>query len=180
MGSNVHENKTRKMIINHIIIHPGVSFNIIKKVFGLTEGNLRYHLNYLENRKEITSALIGNRRYYYPNHEYVFTSRSESEVGIHELNDSKRRLLNTIKRNPGVSQKELIYKTGMKRITLAYNINKLLDLSIIRKVQNGKFACYYYIDDAELRKRIMKRLIADFLNYKLDEKTFLALKRKLE
>ncbi len=180
MGANVNEHKTRKMIFNHITTHPGVSFGIIKKVFELSDGTLRYHLNYLENRNEIKSSIIANNKCYYPVQSYIFDNRPKSEFRFHKLNKNQERLIDTVKRYPGINQKELIIRTGMKRITVSYNLNKLMDFGVIRKEPNGRNVYYYFITEFELKKKVMKKLMMKFLNYEIDEKTFIELKRKLE
>lgn len=176
---DLSENRTRKMIFNHISTHPGVSFSIIKKVFDLTESTLRYHLNYLESHKEIKSNIVGKNKCYYLNQNYIFNPRIDTEPSAYRLNRNQELLISAIQHHPGITQKELLFKTGLKRITLAQNIRKLLDYGVVRKEPNGRFICYYYISDKELREKILKRLITKLLNDEIDEKTFLALKRKL-
>ncbi|WP_455392647.1 winged helix-turn-helix transcriptional regulator [[Eubacterium] cellulosolvens] len=180
MSGYAIEHSTRKMIINHILTYPGVSFGTIKQVFNLTDGTLRYHLNYLESKNQIKSFLVGNNRCYYPVKEMIFDSKSDSEIKVHNLSDNQERLLNTIKRYPGITQKELISSTGLKRITVGHNIKKLIDFGVVRKEQNGRNICYYFISNTELRDKIRRRLITKFLNNEIDEQTFLALKRKLD
>ena len=92
----------------------------------------------------------------------------------------RQALLDTVKRYPGITQKELIITAGLKRITVGHNIKKLIDFGIVRKEPNGRNMCYFYISDVELKERIRKRLITKFLNNEIDEQTFLALKRKLD
>lgn len=180
MSGYALKHDTRKMIINHILTYPGVSFATIKRLFNLPDGTLRYHLNYLESKKEIKSYVIGRNKCYYPIKKSIFDSRSETEIRVQKLNDAQDRLLETIRRYPGITQKELIYTTGFKRLTVGQNIKKLIDFGVIRKEPNGRNMCYFYISDAELNDRIRKRLITKFLNNEIDEQTFLALKRKLD
>ncbi|WP_455392651.1 winged helix-turn-helix transcriptional regulator [[Eubacterium] cellulosolvens] len=179
MGADVFEHKTRKMIFNHISTHPGVSFSIIKRVLDLSDSTLRYHLNFLESHHEVKSVLESGNRCYYPIQTFIFNSHGEMPIS-HRLNNTQERLMDTIRRYPGITQKDLILRTGMKRITVANNIKKLLDFGVLRKEPNGKFISYFYISDKELQKKIMKRLMIKFLNYEIDERTFLALKKKLE
>lgn len=180
MNENVFENKTRKKIYNHIKIHPGIPFNIIKKVFDLKEGTLRYHLKYLESRNEIRSFTKGKKRCFYPIKKTIFNSRSELDLRLHRLTNSQEQLLNAIQCKPGITQKELIYMTGLKRITITINMKKLLGYGVVRKEPNGKYICYYYISDTELRKKLIKKLVFKFVNNEIEEKTFLALKKRLE
>jgi predicted transcriptional regulator len=180
MIGNPLEHKTRKMIYNQILTYPGVSFGIIKKVLDLADSTLRYHLRYLESSDEIKSFLEGKIRCYYPVQNIIFTLRSESEFETFHLNLTQKCIIEHVQRNPGITQKELLFATGLKRITAAYNIRKLIDFGVLRKEPNGRNICYFYISNIELRKKILKKLIIKFVNHELDEQTFLELKRKLE
>ncbi len=180
MMGNPLKHKTRKMIYNHILAYPGVSFGIIRKVFDLAESTLRYHLKYLESAEEIKSYLEGKTRCYYPVQNIIFTLRSETDFETYKLNFTQQLIIEHVQRKPGITQKNLLIDTGLKRITAAYNIKKLIDFGVIRKEPNGRNICYFYISNIELRKQILKKLIVKFVNHELDEQTFLELKRKLE
>jgi predicted transcriptional regulator len=168
------------MILNHITAHPGVSFGVLKKVFNLADGTLRYHLNYLEGHQEIRTHFDGKNKCYYPVEKYIFDRGANGNVNISRLTTIQERLLDTIRRYPGITQKELIYRANLKRLTISNNMKKLVDFGVVRKEPNGRNICYYYISDLELQKKIKRRLIEKFLNYEIDERTFLALKGKLE
>ena len=153
----------------------------LKKVFGLTNGTLRYHLKYLTDREKIKSRLEHGKRRYYPVRQVLFDSQKLSiPSGVHQLNKSQELLINTIRRNPGITQKDLITKTRLKRITVTYNLNKLMHYGIVRKTQSGKNVCYDYITDVQLRDEILKRLVIKLLKHEIDEDTFLAIKDKLD
>ncbi len=168
------------MIYNHILTYPGISFSIIKKLFNLSESTLRYHLNYLESKNEIKSYLKGRNRYYYPVQKIIINQGSKTNFEIYNLNEKQERILDTIQRNPGITQKDLIVKSGLKGFIVRYNIKKLIDFGVIQKTQNGRNCCYNCITDSELREKMMRRLIVKFLNHEIDEQTFLMLSRKLE
>ena len=180
MSTPDSEHKTRTTIINHILAHPGVSFSIIKGIYGLADGTLRYHLNYLESKHEIRSTYDGKSKRYYPVQNIIFDNRPGSNINFRRLNDTQEKLMVAIQRYPGITQKELIIRTHMKRLTIGNNIKKLVDFGVIRKEPNGRNICYYYISSEELKKKVIKRLIDKLLNYEIDEKTFLVLKHKLE
>jgi predicted transcriptional regulator len=117
MFGNALENKKRRMIYNHILAYPGVSFGIMKKIFDIAESTLRYHLKYLEGADEIKSHLEGKIRCYYPIQNIIFYSRTESEFETVRLNPTQQRILENIQRNPGITQKGLLLETGLKRLT---------------------------------------------------------------
>ena len=180
MNQEIFGHETRKRIYNHILAYPGVSFNIIKSVFELTDGTLRYHLKFLESADEIKSCLEGNVRCYYPVKIFVFPQSQDAEFDTYELNHTQVRIMNNVRHNPGITQKELIIKTHLSRFTVGYHIRKLIEIGIVRQEPDGKNICYHYISNIELRKKILKKMIVKFVNHEIDEQTFLELKRKLE
>ncbi len=149
-------------------------------MFNLNDSTLRYHLNYLENRNEIKSTMDGRNKCYYPVQNIIFSERAEGNVGIYKLNETQERILEVIRRNPDISQKELIIRSGLKKFTVKYNLRKLVNFGVIQKKNNGRSTNYRYITDTEVKKQIMKRLVVKLLNHEIDEHTFLNLKRKLE
>ena len=149
-------------------------------MFNLAESTLRYHLKYLETAEEIKSCLEGNNRCYYPIQNIVFTLRSESDFECFQLSPTQQRLLEHIQRKPGITQKDLLIATNLKRLTAAYNLRKLIDIGVVRKEPNGRNTCYFYISNIELRKKILRKMIVKFVDHEIDEQTFLEFKRKLE
>jgi predicted transcriptional regulator len=181
MSKKTLDHKTRGMIYNLIIAQPGITYKFIKKTFNLADGTLRYHLNFLERNDKIRSKLENRNKCYYPIEQVGFKTRPEpSEVRTYRLSDKQELIISTIRRNPGITQKDLILKTKLLKITLAYNLTKLLDLGIIRKQRGGRNIHYYIITDQELKEEIILRLATKLLKNEIDEQTFLKVKRKLE
>jgi len=180
MGSEPFKHKTRRIIYNHIEAHPGVAYHTIKRVLELTDSTLRYHLRYLERESEIKCALAGHKKCFYPNHNIIFNLQVRDKPETHKLNHYQERIIDTIKRNPGITQRELIFTTNLKRFNLTYNLKKLLDFGVVHRVTSGRNSCYYFISDIELRKNIIMQLILKLVNNEIDEETFLMLKKKLE
>lgn len=181
-ADSVLDNKTRRMIYNHILNYPGVPFNTLKNIFELTDGGLRYHLDYLEKHEKISSGLDKGDRCYYPHYNSINNPNrrsNPSSSGLHKLNSNQERLLGTIKRNPGINQKELIHQTRLNRDQVAKNVNKLYSLNLVKKYRNDRNVCYEYMPDDELKFVLMKRLVIKLLRDEIDEETFLKLKRRL-
>jgi len=176
-------NETRKLIYNHIMAHPGVSFTVLKSILKLNDSTLRYHLNYLEKSKKISFGLEKGKRYYYPHsgETHVLLKAKDSNIlTSYELTGAQEKIILTIKRNPQINQKELVKMTGINRITLSRNLRKLMSLCLVRKIPNGNKVNYEYLENKQLRFEILKRLIKKLLNNEIDEETFLKLKKELD
>jgi predicted transcriptional regulator len=166
--SSEDKNEIRPKIANYIKMHPGTSFKTIKTIFGTSDSNLRYHLRTLEKNGEIKSD--DNKRIYYP----------IGHLGESKLNKTQQRLVNIIKRNPGITQKELSIKSKTNRLTTKNNINILVDKDMLSIIRIGKELHHFYIYPEELREKRVLRLITKFLLDKIDEETYWDLRHDLK
>jgi len=119
-GELALENRLRKMIFNHITTYPGVSFKILKNVFDLSDGALRYHLDYLEKNEKISTGVQRGIRCYYPHYNLVNVPRKSSDdLRLHKLTPDQERILDIIKHYPGINQKELKFRSRLNRFQVA-------------------------------------------------------------
>jgi predicted transcriptional regulator len=180
-GDEVLENKIRRMVFNHIVKYPGVSFNTLKDIYELTDNSLRYHLYYLERNDKISSGLEEGHRCYYPHPASVSISRSTTAaVESARLTGEQEHLLNIIMRNPGINQKELIRRSRLNRFKVMREVNNLKSKDLVKNTRVHNTVCYEYIPDVEMKYRMLKGLMVKFLKNEIDEVTFLKLKRRLE
>ena len=180
-GQAAMEHDTRKMIYNHITHYPGVTFSVLKNIFELAEGTLRYHLKYLEKADTVCSDIQdGNRCYYPQKKDQVLSKMLENHSGTYKFTKNQKRIMAIIQQYPGINQKDLIKKAKLNRFTLNYNLNKFIDLGVIRKINNSGRVFYEFITDDLMEHEIMKLLIIKLLNNEIDENTFNELKEKLE
>lgn len=179
-GEMALDNKLRNMIYNHITTYPGVSFSILKNIFGITEGALRYHLDYLERCDKISSGLQKGVRCYYP-HQHMINvpKRSTEDLELHKLTSQQELVLTTIKHYPGITQKDLVSRTRLNRFQVSRGLGKLQSLNLVKSTQVGRNVCYEYVPDDELKFKIIKKLVIKLLRDEIDEQTFLRLKRRL-
>jgi predicted HTH transcriptional regulator len=84
----------------------------------------------------------------------------------------QQKLIYTIKKNPGITQKELVEKTNITRLTIRNNINDLVEEEILSIKKQGKEIHHYYIYPEELEKIKTMRLITKFLSGIIDEETY--------
>ena len=124
------EHETRGMIRGYVIAHPGSHYNQIKKILGIKNGTLVHHLSILEKNGFIHSINDGLHKRFYP-------------IGI--KTNTAIRILNLIKENPGISQKEIIKDTKIKQPTVSYNLNLMVKESTIRIEKEKRENHYYFI-----------------------------------
>jgi predicted transcriptional regulator len=176
------EHDIRKMIYNHIVEYPGVSFSTLKKVFDLNDSTLRYHLQYLERNERITPNIEDGKVHLYPFNDVHLSNSStasKSSNSPHNLTQHQKVILNAIRQHPRITQKELGKRTALKRFILTYNLTKLIDLGMIRKNNHDHAVCYETITNQQLQNEILKVLTVKLLNNEITEQTFNELKKKI-
>lgn len=177
----VPENQLRKMLYNHIVEYPGVTFTTLEKLYDLNHSTLRYHLKYLEQAERITSRLeSGKLHYYVCNREEFISNPVNNNLISQRLTSHQEHILNAIKQYPGINQTELIAKTSLKRHIITYNISRLTELGLVRKNNHDKNVCYEYIPKELLYHELLKVLAIRLLNNEIDEQTYLKLREKLK
>jgi len=65
-GEDALGHRSRETIFRYIESQPGVSFATMKRVLGLNESTMRYHLEFLEKKKSIHVKIEKGNRCYYP------------------------------------------------------------------------------------------------------------------
>ena len=132
------DNFVRGEIFAAIKITPGIHYRGIMKQLDVKNGVLSYHLGVLEKTGLIKSR---NERGLY---KTFFPSgvKFPQEEGF-RLTETQIEIINTIKENPGISQKEISSRVGLKQQIVNYNIRTLeraKKLEVNRK--HGKSYCY--------------------------------------
>lgn len=173
-------NPTRRNLYHHILAYPGVSLSLLKKIFGLSEGTLRYHLHCLEKGAKIRSRIDSGKRCYYPADVSSIEVDIRSDFPGIKLSIKEKRILTTINRNPGIDQNHITNLLKMNRFTLGYNIRSLIEKGLIMKWRDGRNTRYRYISRNELNTEIFWRASIDLLKGKISEKKFKEINKKVE
>ena len=155
----------RPKLVKYIRLHPGSSFSDIQTIFDLPESTLRYYLRYLEKKGQIFSD--SKKRIYYPT----------EHKGKKSLSNTQMLLINSIKKHPGITQKELAAKTKINRLTIRKNINLLVEKERVTITRIGNETHHFYIYPEELEKIKTLRLITKLVQDKIDEETYWDLRR---
>ena len=154
------QNDLRPKIANYIMIHPGSSFNDIQTIFDLPESTLRYYLRNLEKKGRVYSD--SKKRIYYPTEHKENTAISKTQM----------ILINSIKKHPGITQKELVGKTGINRSTVRKNIRQLIGNEKVTVTRIGNEIHHFFIYPEDLERIKALRLITKLVLDKIDEETY--------
>jgi predicted transcriptional regulator len=177
---NSMDHKTRKIIYNYIFAHPGVAITHLSTILDLNYSTLKYHLKYLEKNNQIVSNKIGRNRCFYINKNKEMEEPHGISININSLNTNQQRVLGCIQDNSGITKKELIQLTRIKRKTIDYSLNKLMEMKLIWQVNGTEEGGYEYISEEKLRYEIINLLLMKLLSNEIDEETYRLIKKKLE
>ena len=128
----------RGQIYGYIRSNPGVHYNQIRRGIDVKNGTLSYHLSVLEKTELIKSRREGVRyRVFYP------TGMKFPKKERFRLTEFQIQIINIIKENEGINQKEIALKLDKKPQTINYNIKILEQAELIKIVKKGrKTFCY--------------------------------------
>jgi len=172
------ENRNRRRVYRHICEFPGVSFPKLKDLLDMNEGTLRYHLHYLERSGMIRAGSENGLTLYFSSERIPFKDDIKGRVPSGtDLTEGQLRLLSTVKRSGGMSQKAICSQLGMNRFTLRYNMRTLMDLELVRVVKRGRNMTYHFIREGDLDRMVLKRAAYDLLHGRISEEEFLRIKR---
>ena len=121
-----------------IIMSPGIHYRALMKTLNVKNGVLSYHLGVLEKTGLIKSRNEGLQyKAFYPK-DVKFPE--EEKFRLTEL---QIEITNIIKENPGVSQREIASKLGLRQQKINYNVRTLEKAKKLRIMKKGrKSYCY--------------------------------------
>ncbi len=137
--SKILDNYDRGRVYQYIEINPGEHYSQIKRDLDLPNGSLVHHLGVLEKAGEIKSRKDGRYRRFYTRGTRI----PENNGGV--LTEVQRRISDTVKDLPGVTQKELASLLGVHQSSINYQMRKLEERGLVRTERKGRKVHYYYV-----------------------------------
>ncbi|MGA1873288.1 MAG: winged helix-turn-helix transcriptional regulator [Thermoplasmatota archaeon] len=171
------DNPKRSRLYRLISSDPGITFKDLSSRVDFSIGTIQYHLRVLQKKEMIRKEINHGERSYYT----FETSSSKSirdcvgkERGLSAL---QRKILATITENPEISQNELARALRINRFVLFYHLKCLTDRDLISRRKSGRKVHYRKIDGEEMRRKLLLKLIDEFLLDNIDEDTYQRLKK---
>jgi len=129
--------EVRGMIQGYLKAHPGDTYTDIKRILGLNNGAVAWHLMKLEKEGVIKIHVRGGRRRYYPR-EIALPQENGGE--LHEV---QRRLLRAVEQDPGLAVGLLAEKMGMSSQLALYHLRKLTEKGYVNLERRALQLCAF-------------------------------------
>ena len=124
------EQKTREAIFNYIQENPGEHFRGIQKALNLEVGVMAHHINKLEHEEFIKSRQDRQYRRFYP-----MDAKIDMKLILSQIQE---KILNWIKRNPGVTGSTIAENIGVDKHLVLYHVKVLQQAGFIHTEQQGR------------------------------------------
>jgi DNA-binding MarR family transcriptional regulator len=133
----------RGQIYGFIKTNPGVHYNQILRKVGVKNGTLSYHLGVLEKTELIQSRREGLKyRVFYP------TGMNFPKSERFRLTALQIRIIDVLKRQPGITQKELARLLDQKPQTINYNMKVLDQANLVSVVKTGRRTTCFAVEQS--------------------------------
>jgi predicted transcriptional regulator len=177
MEEVVLENQKRSRLYEMISRYPGITFKELSQEVSYSVGTLQYHLKVLQKEEIIRKEMNNGRRSYYTFETRSHRIGSKINYGKHQLSPVQIEVLALITDNPEISQNEIARTMGINRFMLYYHLKILLERDLIIKRKEGRRVYYSRLNEEEIKKKLLLKLIDEFLSDEIDEQTYQRLKK---
>jgi predicted transcriptional regulator len=177
MGDREKKHLTRDMVNRYIADNPGPTIKMLLGIFQVNLSTLRYHLNYLQKKGEIYTKKKGKTLYYFSN---LFSENQNSNNKNSRIAKYDERIFSLISNNPGISFNELKKSLKIRGKDLSYVLHKLKNNNQIWEVETSNGKSYIPVTRKEILQNMQILTIKEFLEGKIDEKTYLVLNEEIE
>lgn len=170
--SEILNHAVRKRIYQHIVDNPGITFRMLKRVFGVNEGTLNYHLDSLRKGDLIEIRKRKNERIYLP-------CEMMDDPREREITGDRRRVLNAIRERPGSDVAGISGRSGVPKKDVTKAIAFLRRKRLIKGARQGRSYGYRPISEEDIRNEVLLILIDKYTKGEIPLNRLLELKRKI-
>ncbi|MHA1521000.1 MAG: winged helix-turn-helix transcriptional regulator [Promethearchaeota archaeon] len=137
---DIFENSNRLLILQTITDSPGVHFNEIRRKTELAQGQLSWHLEILDQYGIINREEVGQYVVYFPSVNETGRQHIPSAM---EKSKTTLRILDIIEKDPGITASSIGRLIGLKRNSVKYHIDKLIENDRIKSEKEGRINKLY-------------------------------------
>lgn len=118
----------RRRVYQFIRSHPGLHLRALEKRLDISLGDLRYHLDYLEKKRMITSRSDGYRKTYFSARDVYLQDRDTLALLRQE---APRRIILHLLMSENSTFEELREVLGVSKSTLSFHLKKLTSKGLV-------------------------------------------------
>jgi predicted transcriptional regulator len=145
-GRNVLDQEVRSKIYDHIKENPGVHYSAIANETGINRGTLRYHLKMLQMHDNVRVFHgTGYTRYFENNMKF---NEYDQKVLHHLRNDTSKKILEVLVKNPDVSRKDIADAVGVSAPSVSWYMKHLCEDGIMGISREGRHVRYHLSSEA--------------------------------
>jgi len=141
---DIFQNKNRINIISQILNNPGIHHNELLRTCSLQKGQLQWHLDILLKNHIIQKETQGQYTRYFAYNKGIYESSQSVKEGIIDSSSTKK-ILDLIRKNPGINSTSIAKRIGLARNTITYHVDKLIDADLIEVKKKGRKKVIYPI-----------------------------------
>lgn len=131
----------RGQVYGVIKTQPGTNFTTVRKLLGLSNGTLSYHLRTLES----SGFVVSEREGIYKRFFAADLGAAAAQDGV-RLSELQRRLLERLRQNAEVGQRDLAKDAGVTQQCISYNLRIMSQQGLVVKVRSGRGHRYIVVD----------------------------------
>ncbi len=136
---NALEHDTRRAAYLCIRENPGINHATLSRRLGINVGTLRYHIEILCETGQILSEHDHGLLRYYINSR----AAREGKRGAYPLNETRKRMLDLLGRNPGMMRKEVAFALGITGASVTWHMGLLIQSGDVRSEKDGRMVRYF-------------------------------------
>ena len=170
------DHRTRDLLFEYIRDNPGSTFKRLKAAFNLTDGTLRYHLDYLQKKRKVVQERTGKEKCYF---SYIRKRFPYSDPSL-KLTPDQERILEIISRDPGIAFSDLSLRSGQKKETFEYNLKKLRKMKLVWKIEGIEGYGYEIVTKEKLSDEIFIHTVNKFLEGEIEKGEMMSIMAKVK